>query len=218
MKVFVLSDTHFPFQNKQALKKALDIIAKEKPDVVLQVGDVLDAYVFSNYSKKTSVTIKNDVVLGIKQAADMWKNIKSLVPKAKLYQLIGNHDVRLNKRIMERIPELAELYNGLSLLEFPGVKLLKSDRDFLEIDGVVYCHGWLSNSIDHAKFFNKPTVHGHRHKATIQYDTQRLWSMDVGCLVDVKSIPMGYTPSQYSKWTIASGMVENGQPRLFILK
>ena len=215
-KVFIISDIHFPFHNKKAYKKVLEHIKREKPDSVIQIGDLLDQYVFSKYSKNVAITPQLDIVKGLKQAQDMWVQIKKLVPKAKLYQILGNHDLRLAKRISERIPELAEIYSHDHFYKFPGVVVMKSDRDFLIIDGVVYCHGWLSKSIDHAKHFNRPTVHGHRHRPAIETDG-RLWSMDVGYLADVKSIPLSYTASKYSRWNLASGVVENGKPRLIFL-
>lgn len=217
MRVFVISDTHFPFHSKSAYANMMRIIKIEKPDAVVQIGDLLDQYVFSKYSKKAGITPKDDIVKGLEAAAKMWSDIKKLFPKAKLYQILGNHDLRLAKRIAERIPELAEIYSFIDdKYRFPGVKVMKSDRDYLKLDGVVYCHGWLSKSIDHAKHFNNPTVHGHRHRPALETDG-RLWSMDVGYMADEKSVPLNYTASKFTRWCTACGVVENGIPRLIIL-
>lgn len=217
-KIFVIPDTHFPFHNKAAYKKMIKLIREHKPHVVVQVGDLLDQYVFSKYTRNPNITLQQDVNEGLKLAIKMWKDIKKIVPKAKCYQLLGNHDVRVAKRISEKLPELAEIYNFTDMYQFKGVKTLKSDREFLEIHGIVFVHGWLSKSIDHAKFFNKPVVHGHRHRPAIEFDNSRLWSMDVGYLADKDSIPLNYTASKHTKWTLACGMIENGQPKLFILE
>ena len=149
-------------------------------------------------------------------ATKFWKDIARISPRSKKYQLIGNHDVRVSKRISEKLPELAELFNVIDLYSFKGVKVLKSDRDYLEIDGVVYCHGWLSKSLDHAKHFNKPTVHGHRHRPCIEVDGD-LWSMDCGFMADETSLPLQYTMSKLTKWRMAYGIVENKSPRLVLL-
>jgi len=217
-KVFVISDTHFPFHSKAAYKKLIAAIKKEKPTHVVQIGDLLDQYVFSKYSKSNEITTSDDIDQGLKYAEAMWKEIKRIVPKAKCYQLLGNHDLRMAKRISEKLPELSTLYSHLDIYSFPGVTTLESDRDYLEIDGVVYVHGWLSKSIDHAKFFNKPTVHGHRHRPCIEFDSSKLWSMDVGYMADKTSLPLQYTQSKFSKWTMACGVVENKQPRLIVLE
>lgn len=192
-------------------------IKELKPDAVVQIGDLLDQYVFSKYSKNPKITPEQDILSGLKLAKKMWEDIQKLVPKAKCYQILGNHDMRMAKRISEKIPEIASVFGHSVMYTFPKVKTLQSDRDFLTLDGVVYCHGWLSKSIDHAKYFNKPAVHGHRHRPAIEVDGP-LWSMDVGFMADESSLPLSYTTSKYSRWRMACGQVIDGkQPRLFFL-
>lgn len=215
-KVFVVSDTHFPFHSKSAYKQVLNHILREKPTHVIQIGDILDQYVFSKYARSPKIGPEQDIRKGLEFAKKFWKDVKKLVPNAKFYQILGNHDLRMAKRISERLPELEEIFDFRSLYIFSGVKTMKSDRDYLEIDGVVYCHGWLSKTIDHAKHFNKPTVHGHRHRPSIDVDGP-LWSMDVGHMADEKTIPLSYTASKFTRWRMACGIVEDGSPRLILL-
>jgi predicted phosphodiesterase len=216
-KVFIISDTHFPFHSKRAYKKMLALIKKEKPTHVVQIGDLLDQYVFSKYTRKMEITPDFDVSRGLEMAKQMWETIQKIVPRAKCYQLIGNHDVRLSKRISELLPELSGFFSHKSLYKFKGVWVAPSDRSFLTLFGVKYVHGWLSKSIDHARHFNAPTVHGHRHRPCIEVDRPGLWSMDVGFMANEKSAPLQYTMSKITKWTIACGIVENGQPRVLFL-
>lgn len=216
MKVFVISDSHFPFHNEGAFKKVMKLIKKERPNAVVHIGDLLDQYVFSKYTKSSSVTPDNDVIKGLKIAKEMWATIRKIVPKAKCYQVIGNHCVRLGKRISEKLPELVEIYDPLSMYAFPGVKVLKSYRDHLVLDKVIYTHGWLSKSIDHAKHFTMPTVHGHRHRMCIE-TYGKLWSMDVGHIADENSLPLSYTQSKVTNWTLGCGLVVDGKPQLIFL-
>lgn len=216
-RVLVIGDLHFPFHSPKAYENLIKLIKKEKPDHVVQIGDLLDQYVFSKYSRTLSITAKEDVEYGLSLATDMWKMIIKIVPDAKCFQLLGNHDVRMAKRITEKLPELCDFFSHKDIYKFKNVKVSSSDRDYIEIDGIVYVHGWLSKSIDHAKFFGKPTVHGHRHRPCIEYDRKDLWSMDVGFMADEKSLPLQYTASRFSKWTTSCGIVENGQPRIILL-
>lgn len=215
-KVFIISDAHFPFHSKAAYKHMLAELKKAKPTHVVQIGDLLDQYVFSRYSRSLEITPSNEITLGIRYAEQMWAEIRRCAPKAKCVQVLGNHDVRMKKRIGDRLPELEMM--AADLYSFKGVATLHSDRDYVEIDGVVYVHGWLSKSIDHAKHFNKPVVHGHRHRPAIEVDRPGLWSMDVGFMADEKAVPLNYTMNKLTKWTLACGVVENGQPRLIFLK
>lgn len=215
--VFVVADCHFPFHNKRAYAHMLMELKAAKPTHVVQIGDLLDQYVFSKYSRSLEITPNNEITLGLRYAEQLWADVARLAPKAKRIQILGNHDLRLAKRIAERLPEMS-LFLAKGTYSFTGVKVLKSDRDYVEIDGVVYVHGWLSKSIDHAKHFNKPVVHGHRHHPCIDVDRPGLWSMDVGFMANEKSLPMSYTMSKVTRWTMACGVVENKQPRLIFLK
>lgn len=212
-KVLVISDTHFPFHNKKALQKVLKLIEKEKPTHVIQIGDLLDQYVFSKYSRKLDITPQEEIEAGLDEAALMWLKIRSIAPKAKCYQLLGNHDLRLSKRIVEKLPELASIVDPRKLYQFPGVKTMADDRSYVKIDGVFYIHGYLSKSIDHAVHMGGSTVHGHRHRMEIA-TKGKLWSMDVGFLGDEKALPFSYTQSKITNWTIGCGIVEDGKPRL----
>lgn len=222
-KVFVFPDIHFPFHNKKALDKAFELLKKEKPDIVLNVGDLMDQYVFSKYTKDLNlITPEKEVKKAMELAQQFWKKVKTIVPKARCIQLLGNHDVRIIKRIREKLPELASLFNFTEkLYSFQGVECMKTDRDFLEIDGIVYCHGWLTQLGAHSRYFRKSVVHGHSHRPGIVYDRvsdSYTFEMDVGHLADENSTPLGYTASTQSRWLMAIGVVDNGMPRLVILQ
>lgn len=208
---------HLPYHNKRALAKVFQLIKELKPTHVIQLGDALDQYVFSKYSRSLGITPTGEILEGIQMLEDFWKEVQRLAKGAKCFQLMGNHDVRVSKRIGEKLPELAEFFSHKNFYKLDGVTVLDSDRDYLELYGIVYVHGWLSKSIDHAKYFGKPTVHGHRHRPCIEYDHENLWSMDCGYIADKNQMPLQYTMSKMSKWTMACGVVENGNPRLIKL-
>ncbi len=216
-KVLAISDTHFPFHSKKALKKVLELVKKERPTHVVQIGDLLDQYALSRYARTLNLaTPADELRKGVEAAKVMWEKIRKTVPRAKLYQLRGNHDERAVKRLMDKLPEFESIVNIDGMYSFPNVCTMETDRDFVIIDEVVYVHGWLSKSLDHAKHFNKPVVHGHRHRAVIETEG-KLWSMDVGFLGDESQEPFRYTMSKVTKWTLAVGIVENRKPRLILL-
>ncbi len=216
MKVFCVGDTHFPFHSRSALKKVIAAIKREQPDVVIQMGDLLDQYVMSAYSKSASVSVRDDVLKGLKVARRFWQDVQAAAPKAKCMQLLGNHDARLTKRIADKLPELLEVLNT-DLYKFEGVQVAASARNHFKLDGVIYTHGYLSKSIDHAKHFGCPVVHGHTHRPGIVTEG-RLWSMDVGHLANEASLPLQYTQTKSSKWRMAYALVVDGLPQLYILK
>lgn len=216
-KVFVISDTHFPFHNKKAFKKVMNLIAKEQPTYVIQIGDLLDQYAFSKYSKTLNINPKKELTQGLKYAKDMWVSIQKSVKGVKCIQLVGNHDVRMAKRISEKLPELSSIVDPMKLYRFKGVHLVASDRGYVDIEGVRYLHGYLSKSLDHAHKQGKPVVHGHRHRPCIETGGRNIWSMDVGFLGDERLLPFNYTQSKTTNWTLGAGIVEDDKPRLIFL-
>src|ERR1017187_6156311 len=105
--VFVVSDTHFPFHNKRAYSQMLKELKAAKPTHVVQIGDLLDQYVFSRYSRSLEITPNNEITRGLRYAEQFWANVARLAPKAKRIQILGNHDMRLAKRIAEWLPEMS---------------------------------------------------------------------------------------------------------------
>lgn len=215
MKVLVVGDTHMPWHDKKALTKIYNLVLEEKPNVVVQIGDNYDFYTLSTYAKTLSIKPSLDIKKAITEVNKFWQLMRTFCPKGKFYQLMGNHEARFRKRILERLPQL-EGVADYNLKKCPWVNYLKSERCHLTLDNVVYTHGWYSKSIDHARHFNKPVVHGHRHRPTI--DTLgKLWSMDVGHIANERSLPLSYTQSTVTNWRKACGIVTDGVPKLILL-
>lgn len=222
MKVLAIPDTHFPWCSKKSLAKIIVAIKKEKPDAIVQLGDLYDQYTFSKYSRSMDlITPKKEIELARKQATQMWVDIKKAAPKAKCYQLFGNHDDRMIKRVLEKLPELGDLFDiRKHFYLFDGVETLKSSRDVLKLDGVYYTHGYLTNLGAHIGHIGGSVVHGHSHRPGIAYartPKSFVFEMDCGHLALEDSLPLSYTPIKMKKWLHAYGIVENGMPRLVIL-
>lgn len=217
-KVFAFGDTHFPYNIN--LNKIYKAIKKEKPSVVIHVGDLLDQYMFSKYGKDyEELSPKKELDKAVKQANNMWVKIKSIVPKARCIQLLGNHDIRILKQTKTKFPEvyflIKEAYD--SIYTFSGVETMKSDRDFVIIDNIVYCHGWQASHISH---FGKAVVRGHSHKACLSLVKNEKtgynlnFEMQVGCCGNEQLVPLSYPASKKTGWKLAYGIVVDGHPYL----
>lgn len=227
MIVFAVPDLHFPFCDDDSIDVVIHQISKEKPDVVIQLGDLYDQYSFSRFDRDFNLMVPQaEIERGRAMAISFWKRVKKASPKARCIQLHGNHDQRLLKRALSALPEVYPMIKDANdrLYTFDGVETLKSDRDFVEIDGVIYCHGWQSKLGAHTNYFGKSVVRGHSHKAGLkcwQDESSKhkfLFEMECGCLVDETSLPLCYTASTYSKWTKALGVIVDGRPWLEVIK
>jgi UDP-2,3-diacylglucosamine pyrophosphatase LpxH len=211
--------------NRYALCKIYRLLRSEEADIIIHLGDIYDFFNFGKYSRSLNVlTPEAELRKSKKLAHEFWDKIHAICPKSKKIQLIGNHDMRLAKRIKEKIPEYSDIFDIRNdFFNFPNVEVLESDRDFVEIDNIYYCHGWLLKRWSHVNYFNKSVVHGHTHRASlivkhdISTDYRYLFELDCGHLVNETALPFNYTASKYSKWKKGLGIIDKGNPRLVLL-
>lgn len=213
-KIFVLGDIHFPYHSKLALDRAYEAIEREQPDIVVQQGDLFDLYCFSKYSKKLDfITPKNELVRARAEAVKMWAHIQKIVPNAKCYQLLGNHDERMKKRVSEKLPEFIHLFDQVfkDIFSFDDVHTMSGERDELDIDGIKFIHGYLSKLGDHMKKNLGNTVVGHSHTGGVVYRKQNnkiIWELNAGFLANEKAMPLQYGQQKTNQWTLGYGVIE----------
>jgi len=218
MKIFVFGDIHFPFHHKKALKWALGELKKEKPDVVIQIGDLLDQYVFSRFTRSPSfITPREEMERGLKEAKAFWKTVRKLSPRSRRFQLLGNHDMRLRKRIGETLPELEAVYDPRQLYCFSGVHTMRDDREELRLGTeTIAIHGHLSKLGDHMKKLDSKVIVGHSHTGGVVYSKHKsgiLWELNAGYLADESALPLNYGPTRMKEWTLGYGLVDSKGPR-----
>ncbi len=221
MKILILGDIHFPYHNKKALKEVQYAIKQEKPDCVVQIGDLYDQYGFSRFTRKNLELPEQELEQARNYAKDLWATVRSTTKKC--YQLLGNHDVRLIKRAQERLPEAQELVKKsiLELYKFKGVTTIEDDRSVTKIGNVAFHHGYLSKLGDHMRYLGQNTVVGHSHVGGTVFEQRAgeiIWELNAGYLADETSEPLRYRPTKTSKWTLGFGLITNGKPQFIPLE
>ena len=216
MKTLILGDLHFPFHNKKALKEVVYAIKHERPSNVVQIGDLFDQYSFSRFTRKNIILPQQELKESRDLAKKLWSDVKKAVPRASLYQILGNHDLRLIKRAEERLPEAQDLIKEslIELYRFNGVKTIEDDRDILKIGRVAFHHGYLSRLGDHMRYLGQSTVVGHSHTGGAvyqQYHGRIIFELNAGYLADETAEPLRYRPTNTSKWTLGYGLVTHGK-------
>jgi UDP-2,3-diacylglucosamine pyrophosphatase LpxH len=212
-KILCIPDTHFPFINKEALDLVIDFAKNNNPDYIIQVGDLLDCYAASKFPRSQNIyTPKEEERLGIEMASDMWKRLKKHCPKAKCYQLMGNHDVRMLKRTLESLP-IAEHWIEKyfkELFSFEGVETIFDTRQELDIEGILFTHGFLGAG-SHKDYYLKNVIHGHDHKLYVHHRRihgENIFEMSCGFLGDVEAKALSYTPSKLANFQLGFGWVD----------
>lgn len=212
-KILCWPDSHYPFVSKEAEQKMIDFAIENQPDYIIQIGDLLDCYAASKFPRSQNIyTPKEEERLGIEMARSAWKKLRDGCPKAKCYQLMGNHDVRMLKRTLESLP-IAEHWIEKyfkELFTFEGVETIFDTREELEISGILFTHGFLSSG-SHKDYYLKNVIHGHDHKLYVQHRRihgQNIFEMSCGFIGDVEAKALSYTPSKLANFQLGFGWVD----------
>jgi hypothetical protein len=214
----VLGDFHAPFHHVEATKFAISVIAELKPKRVVQVGDLRDMFSSGKYPRSHNVfTPREEIGLGTKACNWLWSEVRKASPEAECYQLLGNHDIRPYKRVLEACPEL-EMFIDLSpLYRFDGVKLIEDSRQELELDGVFFHHGYITRQGGNRDFTNSCFVSGHSHRAGAVYRAiwggHTIWELNAGTLGDPQSKGLSYTPQRHHHQTLGVSAIDRFGPR-----
>lgn len=220
MNIVVLGDIHYPFNNEKATSAAIKLVKALKPTHIVQIGDLYDQYCFSRFTRKNIILPEQELEEARARAEEMWKSLRST--GARCFQILGNHDIRLIKRVEEKLPEAQTLVRRsmLELYQFKGVRTIEDDRQELIINGILFLHGYRSRLGDHMRYNRQSTVVGHSHVGGVVYEQYRnriLWELNVGYLADETAEPLKYRPQTTSKWTLGLGVIDTKGPRFIPL-
>lgn len=217
-RILVAPDIHFPFHSRNGLKQFYSLASKLAPTHILQLGDLIDAYSLGRWPRSyNEMTPKQELESAREESLSFWATVKSLAPRSKCHQLIGNHDERLTKKLYALFPEAESLIDPGALFSFKGVKTQDSERDELIIENICFMHGFRSKLGDHARANSMNTVCGHSHRGGVSYfrlGPKTLWELNAGHLADETSRPLSYTKQrQLSHWTLGCGFIDHLGPR-----
>lgn len=225
-RVLILGDTHFPWVSPDALMSIYSYVDSlpdnQKPTHIVQLGDLHDMLSWSKFpTSKHTYNPVEEINLAYEMAQSMWATLKKLVPEAECHQLLGNHDVRPLKRILESFPEGEIFFSIDRYYQFTGVKTHLDPRSPLQIGNTLYFHGYRSRSLDHWNDFpGVNVVHGHLHGGSIhhrRFGNKVCFMMDAGFLGQPEAKCFGYMPMKtLSKFNAFAWKDSNG-PRLITI-
>lgn len=175
-KTLIIPDMHCPYEDYRALHGVYQFIKEYKPDRIIQLGDMVDFYALSRFSKDP------DRLTGLQGEIDVARyHLEQIrkVHKGELVVLEGNHEARLQKYLMNN-PEFSSI-RAVNKVE----KLLGMDdfdvkyRKNYTMSGFLWKHGHLvrKNSAYTARgeFEAEGTSggSGHTHRMGSHYKTNR---------------------------------------------
>lgn len=221
--ILILGDTHFPWADMDAICGVYAFIEKNPQiDTVIQMGDLYDMYSWAKFPRSHLLyNPKQEIEVAREMAGEMWAKIHSMLPKARLIQILGNHDIRPIKKCIEFAPELEPFLEFKKFFQFPNVELVEDHRQPFELGGVGFIHGFLGGLGAHARKFLRSIVCGHTHKGGVVTiplaNGTVLFECNAGYLGDPTSRPMSYTPTKMNEWTKGFAYLDEWGPRFIPL-
>lgn len=218
-RILIVSDLHAPYHHPNTIPFLKSLIEKYKPTRVISVGDEQDLHSVSFHDADPDLMSAGDE---LKAARVFMQELYALVPDMDI--LSSNHgDLYYRKAKHHGIPlHVIKSYNDVLgvgegwkwhsdlVVELPNGKK------------VYFCHGKSQNGLKLSQNMGMSCVQGHYHNSfNIQYWSSPLelhWSMQVGCLVDDKSLAMAYNKLTVNRPIIGCGLIIDGVPVLEAMK
>jgi DNA repair exonuclease SbcCD nuclease subunit len=221
-RIVAVPDTHFPFVDQKGIDALLAHIAELAPDVVVQMGDLYDLYSFSSHNAPHyALSPFDELEDGRAGAEAFWAGVQLAAPDAECHQLIGNHDIRIRRKVQKSMPEIEALLDYMdleSLWNFKGVTT-HSYRDVVDIDGIAFHHGY-GKLGSHMNSFHRSTVVGHLHRGDVAYlrlYDNTIWELNAGFMGDRNALAFQYPPTKLMNWTTGYGVIDEYGPRFVAL-
>jgi UDP-2,3-diacylglucosamine pyrophosphatase LpxH len=210
----VVPDTHIPAADAAALNVMLGVAREWKPNGIVILGDFIDCYHLSRFSKRSGMPTQAVEIEETKHILDVFDKLGA----THKWYLEGNHEKRLTDRLSE--VGLDDLLSWDTLLGLPerGWKFQSYHEEPLRIGNLRFTHdmGYAGKNATQQTldFAHCNIVHGHTHRGRIIYQGDGMgkthMAMCPGWLGDYRSPHMSYEKnfSMMKSWTSGFGMIE----------
>ena len=214
-RALIINDVHLPYHDIEAITTTFNFAKKEKPDLIILNGDIIDCFLLSRFSKDPKAR-KFSYEL---QQLEQFVQVVEKTFKAKIIYKLGNHEVRYQHFLWEKAKEIADVtefdIKNVIGARAKGVEIIE-DKTIIKLSGLDLLHGH-----EYVKdFFNPVNVarglylrakvsamQGHSHKTSEHTETdlhgniKTTWS--VGCLCGLKA---DYAP--YNSWNHGFAIID----------
>jgi predicted phosphodiesterase len=213
-RILCIGDAHFPFVNQRVIDEILKFAEIHQPEYIVQMGDLYDFLSHSKFPRSHNFyTPEQEEQLARDGAEKFFRDLRRVCPNAKIHLLVGNHDLRPLKRVLEVLPSVEHWAQKIfkDLMTFEGVITHLDHREELEIGDILFTHGFLHREGAHRDYYLQSVVIGHLHKLWAQYRRvrgQQIFEMCVGFIGDPESKALTYTPSKKANYQLGFGWID----------
>jgi len=213
-KILVVSDMHLPYQHKDSIKFLKEIKKEFKPDTTISIGDLLDQHALSFHDSSPELYSAGHE---LDKAKEYVKELESVFPK--LIEVDSNHSSMIYRRALKHGLPRAYLKDYGDFLETKKWKWV-DDITLTMSNGqrCFFTHGRSADVLKVSQTMGMSAVQGHYHtKFVISWwanPDNLFFGMNVGCLIDQKSMAFNYAKNFRTRFIIGCGIIINGIPRL----
>ena len=213
--VLVISDLHIPYHHQDAFDFLKALKKKYKPDMIVNIGDELDHHAISMHEHNPDLMSAGDE---LKNSRVYVRELEKIFPRMTLVH--SNHSSLVYRRALKYgLPkdylksynEFLGVGNGWQWVDDLTITLSDGSRCF-------FTHGISADVLKVSAQYGMNSVQGHFHtKFSIGYFSNPealIWGMQVGCLINQKSMAFDYAKNFKSRFIVGCGMIIDGQPKL----
>ncbi len=181
-KIALIPDIHAPRHDKQAWRLVIDALKDWKPDVVIQLGDLIDLACVSSYSKHPAKTMS--LAQEVKSAQKVVADIAS-IGAPQVVVTLGNHSVRAEKYLVQNAPDFLPFFQidkvlgmhrpGWTVVPYKSTYVIGQLRVTHDV-GRAGCNAARQSVID----VGDNIVFGHTHRMQVHYQGTQAGKRHVG--------------------------------------
>jgi hypothetical protein len=213
-----------PFHHKRNVEALQDFIFESKIDGLFCVGDEIDVPQLGAFNKGTRAEFERTLQKDFTTAHNVLKDFREALGNKKPFVLQrSNHSQRIEKYIYKNAPAF-ESVTALRIENLLGLNKLgityQRHMDFIA-PGVLMSHGdegrLYSNGLTALNLgirTGQNMVCGHTHRQAIASASRgfagrlnTIWGMEVGNLMDIRSIGASYIREKMANWQQGFGML-----------
>ena len=214
-RILLVSDMHLPYGHQDTLPFLAYLKAKYKPTRVICLGDELDKHSLSFHSHDPDLASPSDELA---RALPMIKQLKKMFTKMDILE--SNHGSLAYRRAKANgIPRgYLKSYNDVLGVDSDWVWHYEMTVTLPNGNKVYLHHGKAADIKKLSTSLGMCAVSGHYHQTfKVDYWANSLglyWGMNVGCLIDDKSLAFAYNNCNLHRPLIGTGLIIDSQPVL----
>ena len=195
LTVFYFPDIHHPNEDKKSLASAMNLCEDLSPDIIINLGDVLDCYSISRFDKDPTRVASLQEEFDAGRAH--FEELRRRNPEARIIVKEGNHEERLQRYLWSQAPSLSSL-RCLTVPEQLGLQNLGIEwvpaKQSFRLGSLIVTHGTTVRSKSgytaHGEMMARQMsgISGHTHRLSSVWKTTcsgTLRWVEAGCLCDL---------------------------------